>query len=164
MKRLFLIPLLVLALPLWLSCGGKEGTPSEKAKNEGAPEKEEVTMTIPEHLHHYELKLKLRKYAQVNIDYDQTVLSDPEKEALGKLVHAARVMDDIFLRQVWSGNAAMQASLNELHLYSHQQPYSKIGDDHDLIWDLIRFSNINFGPWDRLTETEFFIGSTTILE
>ncbi len=158
MKRLLLLPLLVLALPLWLSCGGQEGAPSEKAKGEGAKEAE-VTMTMPEHIHHYDLKLKLRKYAQVNIDYDHTVLSDPEKEALGKLVHAARVMDDIFFRQVWSGNAAMQAALHELHVFTHQQPYSTIGEQHDLVWDLIRFYNINFGPWDRLAEDAPFIGS-----
>jgi hypothetical protein len=114
---------------------------------------------MPEHIHHYDLKLKLRKYAQVNIDYDHTVLSDPEKEALGKLVHAARVMDDIFFRQVWSGNAAMQAALHELHVFTHQQPYSTIGEQHDLVWDLIRFYNINFGPWDRLAEDAPFIGS-----
>ena len=158
MKRLFLISLLVLVLPLWLSCGGQEGTPSEKAGGE-APEEEEVTMTIPEHIHHYDLKLKLRKYAQVNIDYDESLLSDPEKEALGKLVRAARVMDDIFLRQVWSGNAAMEASLNDLHVYSHKNPYTEVGESHTLVWDLIRFYNINFGPWDRLVGDEPFIGS-----
>lgn len=159
MKRLILVPLLVLVLPLWLSCGGQEGAPSDKAKNEGDAQEAEVTMTMPEHIHHYDLKLKLRKYAQVNIDYDQTVLSNPEKEALGKLVQAARVMDDIFLRQVWAGNAAMQTSLNELHIHSHQEPFTPIGDQHDLIWDLIRFYNINFGPWDRLDEDKPFIGS-----
>jgi len=47
MKRLILIPLLVLALPLWLSCGGQEGTPSDKAKDEGTAEETEVTMTMP---------------------------------------------------------------------------------------------------------------------
>ncbi len=161
MKRLFLLPLLVLALPLWLSCGGKEGAPSEKAKDEGAQKEAEVTMTMPEHLHYYDLKLKMRKYAKVDIGLDQTVLSDPEKEALAKLVQAARVMDDIFFRQVWSGNAALQTSLDEVHKYSHDQPYSKIGDDHDLIYDFIRFYNINFGPWDRLTENAPFIGSVT---
>ena len=159
MKRLLLVPLLVLALPLWVSCGGKDNTPSEKSKQEGVQKETEVTMTIPDHIPYYDLKLKLRKYAKVDMGYDPAVLSDPEKEALGKLVQAGRVTDDIFLRQVWSGNVALEKQLNEVHAYSHQSPSSEIGDNHALILDLIRFFNINFGPWDRLTVDAPFIGS-----
>jgi len=42
-------------------------------------------------------------------------------------------MDDIF-SPVWSGNVGMEASLNELHIYSHKNPYTPIGENHELVW------------------------------
>jgi len=159
MKRLLPVILLVLALPLWLSCGGKDKQSKETTAKTAKGETEVAMPEMPQHIPYYDLKLKLRKYAKVDIAIDETVLSDPEKEALTKLVQAARVMDDIFFRQVWSGNAALQAKIDEVHDYSHKQPFSPIGDNHDLIYDLLRFYNINFGPWDRLAEEAPFIGS-----
>ncbi len=157
MKRLLLVPILILALPLWVSCVSKDD--SGKTKQQGAQKETEVTMAIPDHIPYYDLKVKLRKYVKVDMGYDAAVLSDPEKEALGKLVQAGRVIDDIFLRQVWSGNVALEKQLAEVHAYSHQAPSSAIGEDHALILDLIRFFNINAGPWDRLTVDSPFIGS-----
>jgi hypothetical protein len=159
MKRLIPVLLIVLVLPLWISCGddkGKPATEGTKSKAEGAQEEQEVTM-FP-HIPHYDLKLKLRKYAKVDLEVDETILSEPEKEALAKIVQAGRVMDDIFLRQVWSGNVAMQNELHALHMYTHDRPFTKLGESHDMVWDFIRFYNINMGPWDRLVEDEPFIG------
>jgi hypothetical protein len=157
MKRLLPVLLLVLVLPLWLSCGGKE-----KESKEAKTVKGETEVAMPEmvqHIPYYDLKLQLRKYAKVDIPVDETVLSEPEKEALVKLVQAARVMDDIFFRQVWAGNAAMQAQFTKLHEFSHTNPFTPIGENHDLVYDLLRYYNINFGPWDRLAEDAPFIGS-----
>ncbi len=94
MKRLLPVLLLVLVLPLWLSCGGKD-----KDTKQAKTAKGETEVVMPEmfqHIPYYDLKLQLRKYAKVDIPVDETVLSEPEKEALVKLVQAARVMDDIF--------------------------------------------------------------------
>ncbi len=160
MKRLF--PVLLLVLPLWVSCGGdknKSATEASKTKGEGVQQAQEVTM--PTHIPYYDLKLKLRKYAKVDLPVDSTIISEPEKAALVKLVEAARIMDDIFLRQVWSGNVAMQQELAALHQYTHDQPFSKIGENHDLVWDLTRFYNLNAGPWDRLDD-EPFIGDLSL--
>ena len=157
MKRLLLVALLVFAVPLSISCAKKDD--SGKTKQQGAQKETEVTMTIPEHIPHYDLKIKLRQYTKVDMGYDAAVLSEPEKEALGKLVQAGRVVDDIFFRQVWSGNAALEKQLNDVHAYSHERPSSEIGENHTLILDMIRYYNINFGPWDRLAVDSPFMGS-----
>jgi hypothetical protein len=156
MKRLSPVLLLVLVVPLWLSCGGDKNKPASKAskdKGESVEQAQEVTM--PPHIPHYDLKLKLRKYAKVDLPFDSTIISGPEKAALVKLIEAARYIDDIFLRQAWSGNVAMQSELAALHRYTHDQPFTPIGENHDLVWDLTRFFNINAGPWDRLDDQPF---------
>jgi hypothetical protein len=157
MKRLLPVLLLVLVLPLWLSCGGKDKEAKEAKTEQG--ETEVAMPEMPQHIPYYDLKLQLRKYAKVDIPVDETVLSEPEKEALVKLVYAARVMDDIFFRQVWAGNAALTKQFTELHEFSHKNPFTPIGENHDLIYDLLRYYNINFGPWDRLAEDAPFLGS-----
>ena len=160
-QRNLFLALLFTTLPLWFSCAGEDSTPSERAKDGDAQQATEVAPTIPEHILFYDLKLQLRKYAKVDISLDEELLSEPEKDALGKLVKAGRVMDDIFFEQVWSGNAGMRDRLNDLHRYSHEQTFTEVGKNHDLIWNLIRFYNINFGPWDRLGEDAPFIQNLT---
>ncbi|MEJ2721196.1 MAG: peptidase [bacterium] len=158
-RRAFLIPLLILVLPLWLSCGGQKSEPSEEAKTTGEAEEAEMAPVLPEHLPNYDIKVQLRKYAKVEIGYDDAFLSAPEKEALGKLIKAAHMMDEIFLRQVWSGNVALLDTLDRIHHYSHEHKYSEIGKNHDLIVNLLQFFRINFGPWDRLEGNAPFIGT-----
>jgi hypothetical protein len=156
-QRNVVLTVLFAALPLWFACAGDDSAPSDQAKTGDATEEVEAVPTFPEHIPHYELKLQLRKYAKVDIAFDEEVLSEPEKEALGKLVRAGRIMDEIFFEQVWPGNAEIRDKLNDLHRYSHDHKYGEIGEKHDLIWNLIRFYNINFGPWDRLDEDAPFI-------
>ena len=158
-RRLFLIPVMILILPLWLSCAGQDSDPAEEAKDTGASEEAEMAPVMPEHIANYDIKIQLRKYAKVDMTYDEAILSAPEREALGKLVKAGHYMDEIFTRQVWSGNAEMQKKLKEIHQYSHDHKYGEIDEQHDLIVNLIHFYNINFGPWDRLEEDAPFIGA-----
>jgi hypothetical protein len=86
----------------------------------------------------------------VFIPVDREMLTDPELEALEKLVQAGGIMDEIFLRQVWSGNVAMRNRLKEA---------AETGPDKELMTDLYHFYRINFGPWDRLEEDAPFIGT-----
>jgi hypothetical protein len=98
-----------------------------------------------------QLEEKIDKYAQVEIPVDKSVLSKPEMDALVKLVQAGGIMDEIFLRQVWSGNVAMRDYL--------AKGAKKDGSEGKLMADLLHFFRINFGPWDRLGEEAPFIGS-----
>ncbi len=160
MKRFLAFSLIALALPLWLGCSGEDSAPSDKAQVAQDTDAAEEEMTLPEHITNYDLKLQLRKFAKVDIEYDESVLSAPEKEALGKLVNAGRIMDDIFFRQVWAGNEDFKKEFDTVHIWAHQHPFTKLGEEVDLIHNLNRYYNINFGPWDRLEEDAPFITTT----
>src|SRR5579862_2131590 len=58
-----------------------------------------------------ELNRMQARFAPAEISADTSKLSPGDKQALAKLLDAARVIDDIFLDQVWSGNKALRAKL-----------------------------------------------------
>ncbi|MCB0293180.1 MAG: peptidase, partial [Calditrichaeota bacterium] len=51
-----------------------------------------------------DVKQQLEKFAPVEIAYDGSQLSEGDHQALLKLVEAAKLMDQIFLRQVYDKN------------------------------------------------------------
>jgi hypothetical protein len=136
-------------MTLGVSCGGN---PEEHAGGASLP-------GLPDYISHDILKEKLKKYASVEMRYDESILSEPEKQALEKLVQAAHIMDEIFLRQVWSGNVAMRETLRSTLAQAGEE--SSNGDESvNQLKDLNRFFRINFGPWDRIEENTPFIGTT----
>ncbi|MDH3217363.1 MAG: peptidase [Candidatus Krumholzibacteria bacterium] len=145
-----IIVLLALVIPLASSCGGS----SDESPAQGTP-----IPSIAMSISHEELKARIDKYAGVAISYDQSIVSEPEKRALAKLVEAGYIMDEIFLRQVWSGNTAMRDDLHMAVLDSHENPRSEAAIHRDLVEDIDHFFRINFGPWDRLDEDSPFIGT-----
>src|SRR4051812_37143539 len=54
---------------------------------------------------------KIAQYAPVEVNADLTGLPPNERQALAKLVDAARIIDGLFLDQVWSGNTALLTAL-----------------------------------------------------
>jgi hypothetical protein len=84
---------------------------------------------------------RIAVYAPVEIGVPWELLGEKETAALEKIYRAALVMDELFLRQVWTGNVEMRAKLE------------KKGDAK-----VLGFFDLNFGPWDRLEENEPFIG------
>ena len=149
---LLLIALLALCAPLITSCGGdsQEAAPQAAGTAADIPD-----VDIPEAISPEDLAAKLDQYAQVDIGYDESVLSEPERQALAKLVQAGGVMDEIFTRQVWAGNVAMRKMLHDMQ----ETTRSEGGERHRYAQDLAHFFRINFGPWDRLNEDEPFIGT-----
>ena len=57
---------------------------------------------------------RLAKFAPTELRADLSGLADSDRQVLAELVTAARQMDEIFLRQVWTGNADLRAKLAEL--------------------------------------------------
>jgi len=112
---------------------------------------EASSVDVKQHTPPAQMKESIKKYAQVKISIDRSVLSKPEMDALEKLVQAGGVMDEIFLRQVWSGNEAMRDEL--------RKGAAGDGPDKEVMGDLYHFFRINFGPWDRLEEDVPFIGT-----
>ena len=87
-----------------------------------------------------DISARLAQYAPTELSADLSGVPEAEIEALKEIIRAGRIMDEIFLDQVWAGNVRMRADLAEASE------------------DLRTFFDINFGPWDRLAENEPFIG------
>jgi hypothetical protein len=90
-----------------------------------------------------ELQRMTARFAPVDIGADVSRLPDGERRALAKLVEAARLMDALFLRQVWSGNDAM---LQELARRTDEAGRARL-----------HYFLINKGPWSRLDHNSVFI-------
>ncbi len=117
----------------------------------------QVTLDDLKSIPHDELKERLKLFAPVEITFDESVLSEPERAAIKKLIEAAHVLDEIFLRQAWSGNVDMRNKLKQV-LKEAQKP-SISQDQVEYIKDIFHFYHINIGPWDRINENEPFLGS-----
>ena len=98
-----------------------------------------------------ELQKMTARFAPAEIGADITALPKHERDALARLVEAARIMDALFLRQVWAGNDAM---LQELA----QQAARPVGPRASRTAAArLHYFLINKGPWDRLDHNKPFI-------
>ena len=86
---------------------------------------------------------QLRRFAPVDIAADVNALPPPEREALAKLVAAARLMDGLFLQQVWAGNASTLTALA-----ADRSPEGEAE---------LHYFILNKGPWSRLDEDAPFV-------
>jgi hypothetical protein len=89
------------------------------------------------------LTAKIRRFAPTVVTADTSQLSAGDRRALSKIIEAARLLDPLFLRQVWSGNAALEQKL--------MQDATPLGRDR------LHYFRINNGPWSRLDSNEAFI-------
>jgi hypothetical protein len=90
------------------------------------------------------LDKQIARFAPVDIAADVSGLSPDESGALAHIVRAARLMDGLFLEQVWAGNPAMMAQL--------------AADDSTEGRARLHYFLINKGPWSRLDKNESFLG------
>lgn len=89
------------------------------------------------------LKAMTARFAPVQIAADISSFQPQEVKALAKLVAAARIMDGIFLRQVWAGNEGLLFQL--------------LADDTELGRARLHYFLINKGPWSRLDHNAPFV-------
>ena len=88
------------------------------------------------------------RFAPVEIRADVARLTPGDRRALAKLVEAARIMDALFLRQVWAGNPALLQQLSREALASgHDSPAAA----------QLHYFLINAGPWSRLDHHQPFV-------
>jgi len=85
----------------------------------------------------------IARFAPVELHADASKLSPGDQKALAKLLDAARVIDDIFLDQVWSGNVALRAKLAK--------------DTSPLGKARLHYFDLNKGPWSELDDHAAFI-------
>ena len=91
------------------------------------------------------LESGIAKYAETEIKYDESLLDDNQKIVVDKLYQAAKIIDELFLEQVYAKNFEIREQLRN----------SNIEIDNKLL----EFFNINFGPFDRLDHDKPFIGN-----
>ncbi len=88
------------------------------------------------------------RFAPADIGADVGALPVNERQALALLIEAARVMDGLFLRQVWSGNEALLESLARRTVADQSPGWAS---------DALHYFLINKGPWSRLDHHAPFI-------
>ena len=87
------------------------------------------------------LENRLNIYQQVSLTADTSHLSANQKQMLSLLIDASKIMDDLFWRQAFGDNKAnFLAAITD----------KKVRD----------FSDINYGPWDRLNGDNVFLSDT----
>src|SRR5579863_606717 len=83
-----------------------------------------------------QLKEMNARFAAVTLKYDLSKLSAGDRKALTKLTEAARVLNLVFLDQLWSGNRALYQKL--------QQDKTALGVER------LHYFWSNKGPWSDL--------------
>ena len=58
-----------------------------------------------------ELARKIARFAPTTLTADTSKLTLKDRQALDKIIAAAKLLDPLFLRQVWSGNNALEKKL-----------------------------------------------------
>ena len=90
-----------------------------------------------------ELDRSIARFSPTDLVGDLSALPESERAALAELVRAARVMDAIYLRQIWAGNEAMLVQLG--------------ADGSPLGRARLHSFLLNKGPWSRLDHDQAFI-------
>ena len=90
-----------------------------------------------------DLARKIARFAPTELTADVSKLTPKDRQALDKIIAAAKLLDPLFLRQVWSGNEALEKKL--------QADKSATGRQR------LHYFYINDGPWSRLDSNEPFI-------
>ncbi len=91
-----------------------------------------------------EIKKLLSQYSITKIKYDSKLLSEREKQVVKKLYEASKLMDELFLDQVYSKNFEIK---DELEKQSNENAYLTF-----------KYFKMNFGPFDRLNRNKCFYG------
>ena len=90
-----------------------------------------------------QLQKMTARFAPTELNVDISNLSDGDRKALVKLVAAARIIDDIFMMQYWSGDLELYAKL--------QKGTSPLGKAR------LHYFWINKSPWSELDGNTAFI-------
>ncbi len=104
------------------------------------PMKAQKKQTLPDLA---QLEKMANRFAPTPLRVDTAKLSPGDRQALTKLIQAARILDDIFMQQMWDGNLALHAQL--------QKDTSALGKAR------LHYFWINKGPWSDLDEYQAFL-------
>lgn len=122
-----IIPFLLITVLIFVGCN----TQNEQAENQSR----EINM----------LKKQIAKFVPTELKYDASTLDERQKVVVEKLYRAAKIMDEIFLDQVYSKNNEIKADL--------------MSEDTEEVKYQLELFNIMFGPFNRLEHDAPFIGT-----
>ena len=126
MKNIF-YPLFIIIL-LFSGC---------ERQSEKSQEPEEINM----------IKDQIAKFVPTELKYDSNALDERQKMVVEKLYQASKIMDSIFLDQVYSKNYEIKANLEKQNTEEAKLQ--------------LQLFDIMFGPFDRLEHNKPFIGTET---
>jgi hypothetical protein len=89
------------------------------------------------------LSAKISRFAPTTLTENTASLSPNDRQALLKIVAAAKLFDALYLRQIWSGNEGLLKKLQ-----ADQSPLGRLR---------LHYFMINKGPWSQLDDHEPFI-------
>lgn len=95
-----------------------------------------------------DIPARLARLPRTPIDYDRKLLDARETRAAQKLIEASRLLDEIYLRQVWQGNPALRDRLA-----------AAVRGGGAGAAQAFALFDADKGPWDRLKHDEPFIGT-----
>ena len=90
-----------------------------------------------------QLERMISRFASTPLRVDTSKLSPGDRDAVIKLIQAARILDDVFMEQYWSGDKALSTKL--------QQDKSALGKAR------LHYFWINKSPWSTIDEFKAFI-------
>jgi len=90
-----------------------------------------------------QLQKMIRRFAPTPLRADTSRLSAGDRQAMTKIVEAARIFDEIFMKQLWSGDLALYAKL--------QKDTSPLGKAR------LHYFWINKGPWSDIDDYKAFL-------
>jgi hypothetical protein len=90
-----------------------------------------------------ELQAMAARFAPTPLSADTSELSEGDRHTLAKLIEAGRIMNDIFRRQLWSGNESLLEQL--------RQDKTPLGEARLRLFDIYQ------GPWSDLDAHRAFI-------
>lgn len=91
-----------------------------------------------------DISTRAQRLKKTSISFPVTQLSKSDCKALPKLIKAADLMSEVFLRQVSPENVKLREDLKS--------------SEDNLSQETFHYFQVNFGPWDRLSGNEPFIG------
>ncbi len=89
------------------------------------------------------LDREIKKFAPVKLTFDRSLINEKQRMVLKKLIEATKVMDEIFLRQVYSKNIEIREKLQKAK--------------DELSKKELELFNIYYGPFNRLEHDKPFI-------
>ncbi|KAF0931070.1 hypothetical protein E2562_002439 [Oryza meyeriana var. granulata] len=93
------------------------------------------------------LQKQINRYAPIHLEPELTCLSRGDREALGYILKASIVIDDIFYEQVWNSNHTLR---DWLKAHANSSSFDK------LKW---AYYSINKSPWSCLDENKAFLST-----